>query len=82
MLTCWCGGRCFDMKKVFIIRARFHETRSELKSVLNLKPPKIRSVYMAISLRQHPNHSKILMHMRTWKLLINAGLTDEKQMLR
>ena len=64
------------------IRARLHETRSELKPVWNLK-----SLRFEISFRLHgswhgdvnfPNNSKPLLHICKWYLLINENLINAK----
>ena len=63
------------------LRARLHETRSELKPLWNVIP-----FTWQFAMRFHcsnfPNNSKTLLHMCKWYLLINANLINAKQMLR
>ena len=70
-----------------LLRARLHETRSELKLVWNLKP-----LWNVVSFTgqftwkfyhgNFQNNSKTLLHMCKWYLLINVDLINAKQMLR
>ena len=62
-----------------ILRARLHDTRSELKPVWNLKPlwnvvPFTWQFTWRFHCRNFPNNSKTLLHMCNWHLLINANL--------
>ena len=67
-----------------ILRARLHDTRSELKPVWNLKP--LRNVVPFIwqfTWRFHcgsfPFKSEALLHMCKWYLLININLISAKK---
>ena len=78
--------------------ARSQETRSELRPVWNLKPLwnvvpltwqfhcgqpwNLKPFTWRFHCGNFPNHSKTLLHMCKWYLLINVNLIDAKQMLR
>ena len=67
-----------------LLRARLHETRSELKPVWNLKPfwnvvPFTWQFTWRFHCGNFPNNSKALLHMCKWYLLINANLINAKK---
>ena len=68
----------------FFLRARLLETRSELKSVWNLKPlwnvvPFTWQFTWRFHCGNFPNNSKALLHMCKCYLLINANLINAKK---
>ena len=69
------------------LRARLHETQSELRPVWNLKPlwnvvPFTWQFTWRFHCSNFPNNRKTLLHMCKWYLLINANLINAKHMLR
>ena len=69
-----------------LLRARLHETRSELKAVWNIKPfwNVVQFTWQftwTLQCSNFPNNSKTLLHMCKWYLLIHANLIIAKQRL-
>ena len=74
----------FENTQFYILRARLHDTRSELKPVWNLKPlwnvfPFTWQFTWRFHCGNFPNNSKILLHICKWYLLINANLVNAKK---
>ena len=66
------------------VRARLHETRSELKTVWNLKPlwnvvPFTWQFTWTFRCGNFPNNSKTLLHICKWYILVNANLIDARK---
>ena len=72
---------CVLVCVMWVIRARLHDTWSELKLVWNLKPfwnivPFTWQFTWRFHCRNFPNNSKALLHTCKWYLLINANLIN------
>ena len=86
IFCCW--NNCDDERRLLSIRhihllqrIRLHETRSELRPVWHLKSLwKVIPFTWRFHCANFPNHSKTLLQMCKWYLLINAKLIDAKQM--